>query len=332
MNTRSAADLAIARSALPAWGLEVNADIHLLAVSENSTYRVDGSAEGSSFTGILRVHRPGYHTVEGIKTELAWLNRLADYREVPVAAPIPTAAGEPLVCISMTGEPRVVTMFELVPGMTRDSDTATVDDFHQLGRYAALLHNDIRHHGIPGSGRRIAWDWEHLHGRSPRWGRWQDGPGVTPGVHAILDRAEQAVHERLEGYGATPDVYGFIHSDLRQANVLYAGSAMTLIDFDDAGYGWYMYDFAGSVSFLETDPRLPEWRDAWTSGYRTVASLSEHDVAMLPTFVLVRRLMLLAWLGSHLHTVEAHDLALRFASDTAELAFSYLHNPTSIAA
>lgn len=319
---RDQEDLAIARSSLSVWGLPPDSVITLLAVSENSTYRVDAPG----FTGVLRVHRPGYHTVRGIRTELAWLNRLAANPDIPVAPPIPTASGDCLALVDSSGVTRACAMFELAPGATRNESSATLQDFRHLGRYAALLHRDIREHGVPGSGERIAWDWDHMHGSHPRWGRWQDGPGVTPAIRAQLSGAEGHARARLIDYGSGPDVYGFIHSDLRQSNVLYDHDAMTLIDFDDSGYGWYMYDFAGSVSFWETDSRLPQWQEAWLAGYRSVATLSDADIDMLPTFVMVRRLMLLAWLGSHAHSDEARELAPIFASDTADLALAYLNN------
>ena len=46
---------------------------------------------------------------------------------------------------------------------------------------------------------------------------------------------------------------------------------------------------------------MPELQAAWVEGYRAVAPLSAEDEAELPTFVMLRRLLLVAWIGSH-HT------------------------------
>ena len=51
------------------------------------------------------------------------------------------------------------------------------------------------------------------------------------------------------------------------------GRDLGVIDFDDCGFGWYMYDLAAAVSFIEHDPRVPELIDAWARGYRTVLEL-----------------------------------------------------------
>ena len=47
---------------------------------------------------------------------------------------------------------------------------------------------------------------------------------------------------------------------------------MRVIDFDDCGFSWFMYDFATTVSFFEDHPQVPDLKDAWVEGYRSVAT------------------------------------------------------------
>jgi Ser/Thr protein kinase RdoA (MazF antagonist) len=86
-----------------------------------------------------------------------------------------------------------------------------------------------------------------------------------------------------------------------------------------------MYDFATTVSFMEDHPRVPELRDAWIRGYRTVTGLDGDSLAELQTFVMLRRLLLVAWIGSH-HTFapEAAELGAGFTAGTCTLAEQYL--------
>ncbi len=44
---------------------------------------------------------------------------------------------------------------------------------------------------------------------------------------------------------------------------------------------------------------MPELKDAWVEGYRSLAPLAADDEAELDTFVMLRRLLLVAWIGSH---------------------------------
>jgi Ser/Thr protein kinase RdoA (MazF antagonist) len=76
---------------------------------------------------------------------------------------------------------------------------------------------------------------------------------------------------------------------------------------------------------MEDHPRVPELQAAWVAGYRSVAPLAAGDEAELETFVLLRRLLLVAWIGSH-HTfaTEAAALGAGFTAGTCTLAERYL--------
>ena len=124
----------------------------------------------------------------------------------------------------------------------------------------------------------------------------------------------------MHEFGRTADRFGLIHGDLRAANLITPGAGFTVIDFDDSGFGWHLFEFAAATSFVETDPRLPEWATAWTAAYRHRRALPDAHAALLPDFVLLRRLQLLGWLGTHGHALEADP---GFADGTVELAQAY---------
>jgi Ser/Thr protein kinase RdoA (MazF antagonist) len=69
---------------------------------------------------------------------------------------------------------------------------------------------------------------------------------------------------------------------------------------------------------------VPELIDAWVGGYRAEAPLSPAEEAELGTFVLLRRLLLVAWLGSHPDADLARTLGAAFTTATCELAEAYL--------
>lgn len=133
-------------------------------------------------------------------------------------------------------------------------------------------------------------------------------------------RRRPTARRRIDAFGRTADRFGLIHGDLRAANLITPGTGFTVIDFDDAGFGWHLFEFAAAASFVETDPRLPEWAEAWTAAYRHRRALPDAHAALLPDFVLLRRLQLLGWLGTHGHALEADP---GFADGTVELAQAY---------
>lgn len=315
-------DQAVAEKALAAFDLTQGSALRLLNLSENATYAVE--EPGCGHRSILRVHRKDYHRVDQIESELMWLDALRRDSDVAVPTVIPAHDGRRVVTVQHDGDERHVVHFEMVPGAEPDEDTVTSTDFHTLGCITAALHDHARSWQRPSGFSRFAWDWEHSLGGTPRWGRWRDAVGVGEHEADVLTRAEALLHRRLTDYGTGPDTFGLVHADLRLANLLVDDDTITVIDFDDCGMGWYFYDFGTAVSFFEDHPSVPEWQDAWVSGYRSRRPISASDEDMLASFILLRRLLLLAWMGTHSHSKESQAISVTYAAGSCTLAEHYL--------
>jgi Ser/Thr protein kinase RdoA (MazF antagonist) len=144
----------------------------------------------------------------------------------------------------------------------------------------------------------------------------------------VLGRAASLLEDRLRRFGAGDGRFGLIHADMRLANLLVSGPDIQVIDFDDCGFGWFLFDLGASLSFIEHDPRVPELCDAWLRGYRGVVPLPAADEAEIPTFILLRRLQLVAWVGSHRFADSARELGAEFTRGACELAERYLTTTT----
>jgi Ser/Thr protein kinase RdoA (MazF antagonist) len=319
-------DLAAA-AALPRFGLSPAATATLCNVSENHTYRVEDPESGSGYA--LRVHRPGYRTSPQIESELEWIDALRADGAVDTCVAVAGTDGERVVEVRVGDRAaRNVVLFEWLPGVAPDPEGAdAVAGFRTLGAVSARMHAHARAWSRPPGFDRPPWDYEHTLGAGGHWGAWQDGLGIGPEERALLDRLDATIAARLEAYGRGDDRFGLVHADIRLANLLVDGGHVRVIDFDDCGFGWFMYDFATSVSFMEDHPRVPELRAAWLEGYRSVAPLAAADEAELDTLVMLRRLLLVAWIGSH-HTfaTEAAELGAGFTVGTCALAEQYLSN------
>ena len=99
---------------------------------------------------------------------------------------------------------------------------------------------------------------------------------------------------------------------------------MKAIDFDDCGFGWYMYDAATPISFYEHEPQVPELIEAWKKGYRKVLALPKADEDEIPTFVMLRRILLVAWVASHIEAELPKSLGSGFTEGTVGLCEDYL--------
>jgi Ser/Thr protein kinase RdoA (MazF antagonist) len=317
-----------AEDALAAYGCHPASAVELLTVSENATFLVTDPDAGPS---ILRVHRLGYHTETAIASELAWMDALRAEAGVRTPRVLPARDGRRMVSVPERGGPasaeRHCVRFEFLPGTEpsgADGAPASAAHFTELGEITARMHRHARSWAPPAWFTRFAWDADAAFGDHPRWGRWRDGIGVGTEERGILGRLEAALRRRLAAFGAGPERYGLVHADTRLANLLVHEGSTAVIDFDDAGFGWYLYDLGTAVSFFEHDPAVPSLVDAWLEGYRQVAPLAPEDEAEIWTFILFRRLLLVAWIGSHRAAPDAAALGASYTAASCDLADWYL--------
>jgi Ser/Thr protein kinase RdoA (MazF antagonist) len=308
---------------LPRWGCSPAATARMINHSENVTYRVDDT--GTGCTTILRVHRPGYHSLAAIHSELCWLDALRDEAGIATASALPARDGATIQTLAGDGldEPRYAVMFSCLSG-AEPSETALLEPFERLGEVTARLHGHARRWPLPRGFARQTWNFDTMLGCSPIWGDWRAGMGMDASRKAQLQRMADAIERRLRRYGQGVNRFGLIHADLRWANLLLEGPITKVIDFDDCGFGWYLYDLGAALSFIEHRPDVPALVDAWVRGYRRVASLAAEDEAEIFTFILLRRLLLVAWIGSHAETDLAQSMGQAYTEGSCTLAEQYL--------
>lgn len=313
---------------LEQWAIDPRANVALLRISENATFLAKEPIGDHQI--ILRVHRPGYHSQQEIASELAWISALRTTGVVRVPAPLPMVDGAEISALDLGGEVRYVVAFEFLPGKELDpGDGDLAQGFETLGAISARLHAHARTWSPPAGFVRKTWDFNSAFGPDPLWGDWRAALGLTADGREILERLARVLRQRLDDYGRDQDRFGLIHSDLRLANLLADGKDLSVIDFDDCGFSWFMYDFAAAISFLETEDYVPDLQEAWVKGYRRVGHLGDEHIAMLPTFVMFRRLLLTAWIATHAETETASSAGLgAYTEGTIALAEAHLAQHT----
>lgn len=309
------------REALPQWGMAPDAPLRLLTVSENATFLAEDDGGGPI---ILRVHRPGYHTPDEIRSELTWIGALRADGVAAVPEPLRRTDGELLGTLDDGGSPRHVVAFGFVSGKEPEPGTDLAGWYRTLGSITARLHGHARGWRPPAGFRRKTWDFDAMLGGRPLWGDWRDGLGLEASGRALLERASARLRGEVAAYGAAGPRFGLIHADLRPANLLVDGDRLAVIDFDDCGFSWFMYDFAAAASFMEHEPFIPELQEAWLDGYAAVAPVAPEDRAIMPALLLLRRILLTAWIASHAETPTAQATGVPFTHGTLDLAERYL--------
>lgn len=311
----------IATAALPFWDVPSGVELRLINVSENETYLI----ESPDFKAVLRLHRIGYHSKRAIECELAWSTAINFDTGIQTPHVIAGRDGAIIQTITLDGlPPQHAVLFEFIEGDHPNEEQDLVPAFRTLGALAAQTHQHSTGWERPEPFERLTWDLDSVFGEDANWGDWRKAPNVTNDIRRILERVERVVIHRLKAFGQDANRCGLIHADMRLANLLIQGENTRLIDFDDCGFGWYLYDFAAAISFMEDHPQIPTLRAAWIEGYRTHRALSETEEAELDSFIMLRRMALLAWIGTHMESTEPQALAPDFAKVTAELGKLYL--------
>lgn len=287
-----------ARAALQAFPIEAH-DLALVAVSENITFRVTDTLDGAAY--VLRLHRPGYHTLEELNSELMWTRALAG-AGIKAPVPVPAKDGRFYISVFIPGEAqrRLAGLAHWTEGellsnvLKRDADVfAKQACFFSLGAIVASMHNQADSWRPPEGFIRHHLDSDGLMGETPFWGRFWEHPALTEGERQILLNARKKVRAKLAELGK--DNYSVIHADLHPGNVLANGSALTVIDFDDAGWGWHLYDMAVALVHYQGDPYFQTFKTAFGQGYRTRRELAEEALALLPMFLMIRDMVTIGW-------------------------------------
>jgi Ser/Thr protein kinase RdoA (MazF antagonist) len=214
-------------------------------------------------------------------------------------------------------------MFKFMGGREPAEDEL-LEPFERLGEVSARMHEHAKGWRLPPGFTRHTWDYETSLGGGPTWGRWRDGMGMTPAHETILGQMSEAIRRRLERYGKPRERFGLTHADIRLANLLVEGEHTRVIDFDDCGFSWYLYDLGTALSFIEHRPDVPDLVESWLRGYHKIVTLSADERREIPTFIMLRRLLLVAWIGSHAETDLAKSLGAAYTEGSCRLAETYL--------
>ena len=268
----------------------------LIKDRENTVYEI---ALNNGQRAALRLHRPGYQSLAAIRSELWWMARLAD-AGVPVPRPVPALDGRPVV----EAEGRAASVVSWVEGKQigdgatpLESDTQAVKlRYGALGRLIARMHNATDALVLPPDFDRMRWDSPAYVGDDPLWGRFWDNPALTTDERDLLVSARAAAKDSLARHDAESADFGLIHADVLRENVLAHDGRLSLIDFDDAGFGFRAYDLAtAEVQGLE-DPMNVVASVALHDGYRADRRPDAPPLGDMALFVALRAFASCGWI------------------------------------
>jgi Ser/Thr protein kinase RdoA (MazF antagonist) len=307
----------LASAALRSWGKEAK-EIHLIKMRENAVFKVVDSHDQ---VFAIRVHREGYHSDHALRSELQWIAALRDWG-VDVPTVVETKDGSLLVTASSAavGSPRCIDLFEWIDGKPLGTSERGLDEglrdiegiYRNVGGLMSRLHNHASEWIRPANFERRSWDMHGLVGEQPLWGRFWELGALKPAERDLLTRARDRVRSELAAVGASTDRdrrFGLIHADFVPENLLLTASGQVkLIDFDDSGYGWHMFDLATALYFIQEGASYSVAKQALIDGYRAHRDLPDEWLERLQVFMTARGFTYLGW--AHTRPLTEESMAI----------------------
>ena len=302
--------------ALALWGYE-RATCTFVAGRENQVYHV--RAGDRDFA--LRFKRPGYRSEPELLSELQWLEAM-DRAGLSVPRPQAARSG----ALLETADGYYVDLIDWLPGkpLGRSRDPLQLDDsvstFRALGREMAKLHLACDAWQLPEGFKRCNWDLDGLLGETPLWGRFWENPSLDPDTVALLKTFRSAAAKDLCDLSDGLD-RGLIHADLVRENIMLDGTKLRMIDFDDGGFGFRLFDVATALLKNMGEPNYKALKEALIEGYCAVRPL---DTSALGLFMALRAVTYVGWIVPRIEEDGAPARNIRFINHARQLCADYL--------
>jgi Ser/Thr protein kinase RdoA (MazF antagonist) len=313
---------ALARSALDAYCLPPTTRLRPLSLGNNATFEVlaDATVGGQTLDSsvdshpdtrlVLRVHRPGYRSVAHTRSELQFLQAVGEpLREVGVSTPqpVPDRDGNLVVPLARAAgtdsSPEqhgdLLTWVEGEELVPRDGlDPRAV---HRLGYALGHLHNASQSFEPPPDFDLPRWDADGMFVADDSPFRPLLGLDdlLAPADRKLFDEIAFRTRDLFDTLDRAAGTFGVIHVDYMLGNCFLRprphGWDVSMFDFDDCGWGYYLYDvcpllcnLAGCPGEIADEPGYPRLRRAFLDGYRDARPLGPEWETHLPLLMAAR--------------------------------------------
>jgi Ser/Thr protein kinase RdoA (MazF antagonist) len=285
----------VAHAALVVYSIG-DARIRLLKYEDNAVYRVSTPGDGRR---VLRITVSARDQRPALLSEMGWL--IALRRDTNLLVPEPHPAPDGSLVQALQVDDKITAyccLLDWIPGRELFRVISRQRLTH-AGAMTARLHLHTQVWKPPSDFVRPRWDLD-----------WLLGPGsvltTSPApvvfdarTRDVITEASHRIREEVAPLGQSAETFGLLHADLNPGNVIAEGSTLGIIDFDDCGWGYYLYDVAVMLCALRhrvADPsRYSQLGAAYLAGYSNVHGVLDCYLSLLPTFMAFRELVIMTF-------------------------------------
>ena len=273
----------IARNAVKQYNFN-SVKLEFIKHLENTTFKL--SAEQGNF--LVRVYCGLQNTVQDIESEAKIIEYLSSCNYYTYQKPIYNNSNNFVSIGEASGISKPVSILSWIGSPIVGNNVNDISLFEKLGKLIAHIHNELADWQIPVDFHRPTFDAGNLIGKNGAF-------GYANLAYKYFDRETvslfDSVYQRLidfEAVAVKANNFGIIHGDLHLNNVILHQNNLVPIDFDDSGYGYYIYDLAVILANYWGIPEYSEIRTNLVKGYRSIGQLSSEIENQLSLFIAAR--------------------------------------------
>ena len=273
----------IARNAVKQYNFN-SVKLEFIKHLENTTFKL--SAEQGNF--LVRVYCGLQNTVQDIESEAKIIEYLSSCNYYTYQKPIYNNSNNFVSIGEASGISKPVSILSWIGSPIVGNSVNYISLFEKLGKLIAHIHNELADWQKPIDFHRPTFDAGNLIGKNGAFGyanlayKYFDRETIS-----LFDSVYQGLID-FEAVAVKGNNFGIIHGDLHLNNVILHQNNLVPIDFDDSGYGYYIYDLAVILANYWGIPEYSEIRTNLVKGYRSIGQLSSEIENQLSLFIAAR--------------------------------------------
>lgn len=229
---------------------------------------------------------------EKINSEFEWCIYLLRHG-VPLSKPLKSLSGHLTETVDRDGVKMVSTLFEKAPGrkMTYPEYLNNVEVFKQLGKLTGKIHKLSKDYTSPNI-KRNNWSENYY---------LKNIYNFIPKDEFDIRNAYESLIKDFTALDYNENSFGLIHGDINVGNFCIAENQITLFDFDECQYSWFVEDIAiqlfytiyvfGDDSIIERQEMADKFMSHFLSGYYSENNLEDYWIEEIPKFLKLRELI-----------------------------------------
>jgi len=240
---------------------------------------------------VLRFSHSSVRTNDDILSEIHWINYLID-NHIPAAKPSKSLDGSFTKIIEVDDSYFVASVFEYAKGDFIDTSGYTYWNPNFLKKWGSIvgrLHAlSKKYEPGPHTKRRHEWSSKDLLEKAKKY--------VPRHCSDVINRIEN-ICQQIDALPKTEDTYGLIHYDLNPTNFFYNNGEITIFDFDDCCYNYFLHDISGAIPLYSRKFNEPNWRKyfqdffvSFLNGYFSENIMDSSVFASLHLFLMYENL------------------------------------------